>query len=689
MRETQAGCQLKRPKMGLRSWLCGGSQSRSCGEEYQDERTILDPESSHIPKSDTDVAPVTELTSGTLGLDDYAVEVPTEVSLDPQTDPWYSLPNLGRFVLQRRQRLRQGFFRTGRIFNKERKSTGAKRKGETSVPSHEDQQVDVNEPSVRPPEELVVIDGGVNASAMLAAPSDSALAPPKLGKDATELETTIGGENAKLETVFLSEGISIPRTETAPGMESPSTRLDSVGGDVDGNSHVLTETEPERRSSSKPMSDIQSLDATSESESKRSSMHNPMAPSRQDSDDWCTSAGMVKNAGGEQKSEKFFYDTGSPDAWASELFAEKHKLPLRPFLPEQLKVYETIGNELVIPQHYIEVWLMDEHHGMVQFKKEQLNIAKSKSMGGRGLLLGRAFMKDNDIKLDPKQGPGVYVFTAREASKGKCTIHSLEYFELIDNKQRIKKLRDVCWIKKRRIVFEHWLSQRQPLGQRRLRQAAPKPQSKRHHLEPVPHPRFSKPSHLPSTLDCDGGRWNKVVKSEFRYQSRWSKLNLASVDYIPKMNKLARISIGGVAYSPLHYCLSFVAIRTDFMRNDRSRRMRDWRKMMDDKGLRGANALRRGPDQIAILYLHVCDKTATTFRSAYKITAPFAYLPIIASNFQAVCIPGLIFFRPSVYLNHVAHENGDLLNWSEVQTNSGHRVHLPMMRELACPSYKV
>jgi hypothetical protein len=48
----------------------------------------------------------------------------------------------------------------------------------------------------------------------------------------------------------------------------------------------------------------------------------------------------------------------------------------------------------------------DEHHGINGFTKVSFNITES--LGGRGLLLGRAFMKKHGVMLNAKQGPGDY-----------------------------------------------------------------------------------------------------------------------------------------------------------------------------------------------------------------------------------------------------------------------------------------
>jgi hypothetical protein len=223
---------------------------------------------------------------------------------------------------------------------------------------------------------------------------------------------------AEVGAVFLAEGHSSPRTDPISGeRSSAAANLEAVGS-------ARTEPQEEPVASSHPIVDGEFVHAIYETESRLSSerKRNPVAPGKEDSDDFCVSAGMIKNSAGEMKSEKVFYDTGSPNSWASQKLVDKHNLPTRPIRPEDLQIYDTIGGERVIPTDYVDIWLTDEHHGINRFTKESFNITTN--MGGRGLLLGRAFMRKHGVMLDAKQGPGVYVTTARNASEGKptCTL---------------------------------------------------------------------------------------------------------------------------------------------------------------------------------------------------------------------------------------------------------------------------
>ena len=403
--------------MGLGSLLCGGLESRRRGAEDVDEDMMPVPGN---PKSETDAAPAADLASGTFGLHDYAVEVSREVLQDSQTDPWYSLPNFGQFVLETRRRVRLGLMRRDRISVQE--ANGVPSNAPISVPQHHSNEVQQTDEAGRfegPAQKGVDGgNGGEYASTGLLSPSLSVLMTATSGQGTTsEANDELG--NIRPGAVFLNEAISSPESENVSGVTSPSTKLEVAGGTTSATARVRIESELEFFPDSQPILDNEPVEASSETATTKSSVHPPIAPSRQDSDDWCTSPGMIMNAAGELKAEWFFYDTGSPDSWAAKKLAERHNIPLRPILPERLTEYRTIGNEIVIPRFYIEAWMKDEHNGMVQFKKVSLNITES--MGGRGLLLGRAFMREHGVTLDPRQGPGVYVFTAREASDGKGT----------------------------------------------------------------------------------------------------------------------------------------------------------------------------------------------------------------------------------------------------------------------------
>ena len=410
------------------SRLCGGLPSRQYEEEDLVEVTMPLPVASLPVKSDACQSPAEAVTSGTLVPDNTFVGLPTNVLQDPQAElPWNSLRDLIQAVWQRRRRLRLGFTRKDRHLIQQTNPLPSEDDKEVNVPPHRSNKIQPESSKSLEQDQVDRIEGRRLGSNVPPSPSIPVSMTDLLDQGNSVLNINAERRNAGLEAVLLAEGKSTVESKLVSGSMPTNAGPSSAVRITDSSDRAHIEPEADLFLDNHPVAaSEQRMGTNSETEIMQSSVQHPKAPSRQDSDDWCTFAGMIKDAAGESRAEKLFYDTGSPDSWVSQKLIDKYKIPTRPILPENLKEYYTMGNELVIPHDYAEIELKDDHNGIHQFKMVSFNITKS--MGGRGLLLGRAFMFDNAVKLDPKEGLGVYVFTAREASDGKAQAHLLQYF---------------------------------------------------------------------------------------------------------------------------------------------------------------------------------------------------------------------------------------------------------------------
>jgi hypothetical protein len=483
-----------RPEMPLWTRLCGSSLSRRRGEEGRSEAGEPLSETPLALKADSVMSPSKEVASGTLALNGYGLKVPITVPSDNHTDvpsvPWYTIRSFMGFVKQRRRRL--GL----RVAWKNQPQTQEC----ITVPLGNTQDVDIpSQPSDGSPK-----TGGRADS------SDVPIHEELEEANRDELEgtdlplsssdhvpmTTMGfQENGELEA---DVGIGKPRLGAISFAEERSTSETFIRTLETGGCEQI-ESQPEIVSGRNPLTTNESADTGSETESARSTRRRPIASSKQDSDEWCVFAVLIKDALGELKSEMTLYDSGSPVSWVSQKFVRKHKLEPRPISPSDLKEYSNIWNQLVIPTFYVEIELKDEHNGMDKFQKVPFNI--SEDMGGRGLILGRAFMKEHGVVLDPKRGAGVYVATAREASDGKQDGTLLQFLELTIMQQRRRKLSNVWWSAVSGIVS--WLkpSRRQLLVQQRQALASQSSRSQHYRLEPARRRVHPNRNRLPSTRE--------------------------------------------------------------------------------------------------------------------------------------------------------------------------------------------
>jgi hypothetical protein len=131
--------------------------------------------------------------------------------------------------------------------------------------------------------------------------------------------------------------------------------------------------------------------------------------------EWISSAMTMKDGQGVMHSVKGFFDTGSVDNLSTSKFASDHELKLRPIMPEDLMVYNTPNGDFT-PLQYFEMYLKDPGRGIGDFVKVRFVVVKS--LGGMGLVLGRTFMSQYCVKLDPTPGRDMYPVTSRKAGQG-------------------------------------------------------------------------------------------------------------------------------------------------------------------------------------------------------------------------------------------------------------------------------
>ena len=132
--------------------------------------------------------------------------------------------------------------------------------------------------------------------------------------------------------------------------------------------------------------------------------------------EWHSSAVTIRDGQGLEQSEKLMYDTGSVANLSTPRFALAHKLAQRPLLTDDYVTYSTpIGP--VTPTHYVEVQMKDPKHGINTFVPVRLLMVAS--LNGFGLLLGRGFMTQYRVVLDPNQGSDMYPVIARAAGPGQ------------------------------------------------------------------------------------------------------------------------------------------------------------------------------------------------------------------------------------------------------------------------------
>ena len=132
--------------------------------------------------------------------------------------------------------------------------------------------------------------------------------------------------------------------------------------------------------------------------------------------DWYTSAVTIKDGQGVEHAEKLFYDTGSDVNLSTPKFAFAHRLEQRPIRPDDVKIYD-VPNGSITPTHYIEMEMKDPKRGIKDFVR--IRFVMAATLGGIGLLLGRGFMHQYKIVLDPTpQGSGTYTVTARAPGPG-------------------------------------------------------------------------------------------------------------------------------------------------------------------------------------------------------------------------------------------------------------------------------
>jgi hypothetical protein len=132
--------------------------------------------------------------------------------------------------------------------------------------------------------------------------------------------------------------------------------------------------------------------------------------------DWHSSAVTIKDGQGLEQSEKLMYDTGSVANLSTSRFALAHKLAQRPLLQDDCVTYIT-PNGPVTPTHYVELEMKDPKHGINNFVPVRLLMVTT--LNGFGLLLGRGFMTQYNVVLDPSHGSDMYPVIARAPGPGQ------------------------------------------------------------------------------------------------------------------------------------------------------------------------------------------------------------------------------------------------------------------------------
>ncbi|KAG9231968.1 hypothetical protein BJ875DRAFT_100211 [Amylocarpus encephaloides] len=127
-------------------------------------------------------------------------------------------------------------------------------------------------------------------------------------------------------------------------------------------------------------------------------------------------ASLLKLPSGESVSSKLFYDPGSTDNMITEALVARHGFRKHLIRPEDLQVFECVGQHFFTPRYYVEIELTDHEHGIVELRKASFNVADN--LGGWALLVGRNFMFDNNLGMGPRTNPStILVLTARPASE--------------------------------------------------------------------------------------------------------------------------------------------------------------------------------------------------------------------------------------------------------------------------------
>jgi hypothetical protein len=132
--------------------------------------------------------------------------------------------------------------------------------------------------------------------------------------------------------------------------------------------------------------------------------------------DWHSSAVTIRDGQGLEQSEKLMYDTGSEANLSTSRFALAHKLVQRPLLQDDYVTYNT-PNGPVTPTHYVELEMKDPKHGINNFVPVRLLMVTT--LNGFGLLLGRGFMTQYNVVLDPSHGSDMYPAIARAPGPGQ------------------------------------------------------------------------------------------------------------------------------------------------------------------------------------------------------------------------------------------------------------------------------
>ena len=132
--------------------------------------------------------------------------------------------------------------------------------------------------------------------------------------------------------------------------------------------------------------------------------------------DWHSWAVTIRDGQGLEQSEKLIYDTGSGANLSTSRFALAHKLAQRPLLPDDYITYITT-NGPITPTHYVELEMKDPKHGINNFVPVRLLMVPT--LNGYGLLLGRGFMTEYNVVLDPSHGSDMYPVIARAPGPGQ------------------------------------------------------------------------------------------------------------------------------------------------------------------------------------------------------------------------------------------------------------------------------
>jgi hypothetical protein len=131
---------------------------------------------------------------------------------------------------------------------------------------------------------------------------------------------------------------------------------------------------------------------------------------------WHISAVTIIDGQGLEQPEKLMYDTGCAANLSTPKFASAHNLAQRPLLPDDFLTYVTPSGD-VTPTHYVEVQMKDPKHGINNFVPIRLLMVAR--LDGFGLLLGRGFMTQYRVVLDPSQGSDMYPVIARTPGLGQ------------------------------------------------------------------------------------------------------------------------------------------------------------------------------------------------------------------------------------------------------------------------------